>query len=353
MEKKHILIAVAAIMLVSCHSATLSFDEVEYITSSMTMPVRDVQTVDLGIKGIIDMKIRGPYMIVATSDNSGYIKVFDAESRTLLGSFFAQGNGPGELILPVTVSSMSFANTDGRWLASFNDNIGSFVRFDIGESVKQQKTVSQKYGSIPNGTFQALDLENDKYFFKTMSANRNAQKRYLVEHGREVIPPSFEILNKAELTPPPIDDGSYFNALSSIVRFEPEKAWFYEASTELNTIHVYSEDGSFARTYCMGDKLMDYNSVVKTEYKDRKRTFVSVDLFPEFYLALYQDSTIYDIDTGIAHDPEVLYLNIEEGVIGTIHLPFSATSIALDQSSGVLYAVNQMTEEVYACMVAE
>lgn len=341
------------ILLSSCHPATLSFDDVQYVTSPMQMGVKDIQPVDLGVKGVIDMRIRGPYMVVATSDVSGYIKVFDAESRELLGSFFTQGNGPGELIVPVTASSMVFFNEDGHWFTSFNSNKGTFIRFDIDKSIEQQKTVSQEYGNIPNGPFQALDLGNDVYFFKTMSPDRNSQIRYLLRHGQKEIPSTFEILNKASLTLPSKDDGSYFNALSSIIRYDPGTGWFYEASTELNTIHVYSEDGSMARTFCFGDEIDNYDRVVKTDYNDRTQTFVSMDLFPEFCLILYQGSTFYEIDTGNAKEPTLLLLNIDEDTILTIPFPFRATSFALDQERVLLYSVDRVNEDVFSFELLE
>ena len=341
------------LVLASCHSSTLHFDDTEYIVSPMEVGVKNVQSVDLGIKGIIDMRIRGPYMVVATSDVSGFIKVFDAESRTILGSFFAQGNGPGELIVPITASSMFFTKEGDKWFASFNSNKGTFIRFDIEESINEQRTVFQEYGSIPSGPCQALDLGNDTFFYKVMSPDRNSQIRYLLRHDQRTTPSSFEVLNSATLTPPSKDDGSYFNALSTIVNYDPEKDWLYEASTELNTIHVYSEDGSMARTICFGDKLDNYDSVVKKDFNDRIQTFVSMDLFPEFCLILYQGSTFYEIDTGNAKEPTLLLLNLDEGTIVTIPFPCRATSFALDQERVLLYSVDRVNEEVISFELSE
>ena len=186
---------------------------------------------------------------------------------------------------------MSLFQEGGDWIAVFNGNTGRFVRFNISRSVERHVALYEEYGDIPGVTFQALDLGNDKYFFKEMSPDRNSQIRYLICDNERIVPESFSCLNKARLIPPKQDDGAYFNALSSIIRYDATKGWFYEALTELNTLHVYAEDGSIQKTFCIGKRVDDCNQVVRTD-EDRKRTFIAMDLFPEFCLALYKNSSL-------------------------------------------------------------
>lgn len=353
MKERFSIFLSVCLLFVSCRPSVLQFDEVEYVTNSMMVQTKNIETVDLGLAGITDMRIRGPYIIVATSDPSGFVKVFDAETFEYLGAYFVQGNGPGELILPITASSMSFFREGDEWFAVFNGNKGHYIRFNISRSVESKVTVCEEYGEISGGTYQALDLRDGTFFFKGMSPDRNSQIRFLTRNNEKFVPEPFSRLNSAVLIPPKNDDGSYFNVLSSIIRYDAKTKWLYEASTELNTLHVYSEDGSFAKTFCIGDRIVDFNQAVKTDYGDRKRTFIAMDLFPEFCLALYKNSSLREMESGSDSFPTLFLFNIEEDVVVEISLPCNATSIALDQDRGYIYAVNQANEEVCRFMLDE
>ena len=97
---------------------------------------------------------------------------------------------------------MSLFQEGGDWIAVFNGNTGRFVRFNISRSVESHVALYEEYGDIPGVTFQALDLGNDKYFFKEMSPDRNSQIRYLICDNERIVPESFSCLNKARLIPP-------------------------------------------------------------------------------------------------------------------------------------------------------
>ena len=121
---------ITAFTVQSCKPSVIAFDEVEYVTSlgsnERFAPVG--AEVNLGVIGINDFRIFGPYMVVSTHDDAGLIKIFAKDGEhELLGSFFAKGNGPGELIFSPSTGSFVFkTDSNGDICAEFDNRVGSY-----------------------------------------------------------------------------------------------------------------------------------------------------------------------------------------------------------------------------------
>lgn len=346
---RRLLIILSAVLVVSCKPSTLAFEDTVYVNSFDDFYAQKCEEIDLGVIGITDIRIFDKYLIVGTQDPDGYVKIFNKASRSLLGSFFRKGNGPSELLYPTPVSPFVFGHdSEGKVYAEFDNQAGTVIRFDITESISEGKTISEPIGKIDGTTFSFIDLKDGSFFYKKLSEDRNAQIRSIVDKDGETVPANMKVLNAATLSNGKDVDGTRFNVLSSIIRYDRKSQRFLEASTELNTVHMYSRDGSFARTFCLGDKLDDFEQLAVSERAERPMTSTCVRQFDDFAIVMYIGKS--EKDFVLKHDditPSLVFF-YWDGSTGTrMTLPHPATDFDIDLETMYIYAHDSVTDKLY------
>lgn len=342
---KIICLFLFAASLSSCHRyGVFSFDDIEYITDfgerDFVISEHSRKVIDLGIEGIHSLKVYGPYLFVSTYQEDGQLMIFEKKSPyRCLGKFFHKGNGPGELVYPVTPSSFVFnTDEDGRLTADFNSMSGHVVRFHVSESIAEGRTIVENLSGISRRTFSAVNLGEDGFFYKEMTDTKDAQIRYIVKDGEKIITKSMERLNSAVIRNKD-DDGSRFNVLSGGVKYNSSLKRFAETPGEINAIHMYSLDDSYARTFCFGKKLYDFNEIADRESKDRPTTSICTRENDDFVMVLYVDATNYEYYTNENIKPSIIMLPWNGGAPNRIRLPDRLNAFDFDEEKDGYYTV--------------
>ena len=362
MKSKSIPFVFLLCVLCSCNTSGSRFalDDIEYITSfdayDAIVPISKRSVVDLKIDGIRSFKVYGPYIIVSTAHENGQITIFEKQPPyQRVGSFFPKGNGPGELVYPLSPSSFVYhTSEDGTITAELDNKAGKLIRFDITRSITERRTVTETIGETKRTTFEVINLGEDGIFYKDISDTRDAQIRYIVKDGEKIITKSMEKLNAAILKNKE-DDGLRFNVLSGSVKYDAATKKFCETPGQINAIHIYSLDDSYAKTFCFGKKLYDYNELADRPQGERRNTSICTRLGNRFLQVLYVDVTKNEYSEG-AWKPSLILLPLSgnDDAPRRFQLPDRVDSFDFDifingyyTTAANLYALDSATESMY------
>lgn len=359
MRYPKVVVLLVIMLLASCQqSGQYAFDDIEYLTSfganQAFLPARSGSTINLEIAGIQGFKIFSRYLIVSSHNDAGQISVFEKDSPyRLLGSFFPKGNGPGELIYPVNPRTFQFfTDEDGTIYAVFNNGKSQLIRFDITHSIEEGRTVTVELEKTAALAFDVVDLKEDGCFYKEMTPEKDAFKRYIIKDGERFSTKSMEKLNAARIRNK-VDDGTRFNVLYGSVLYDGGKKIFAEVPGEINAVHLYSLDDSFAKTICFGEKLYDYNEVADREYENRPITATCVQQYEDFFVILYIDESMKDYYTDDTRRPSLIIVPWDGNDIRKLNIPDRVTSFDLDMDTFYLWAFDSDTETMYVYDVSK
>lgn len=339
------LIAIAG--LLSCRQQTgLSFKNPDYVpreSIDFSVEPSSSNIVDFGIDGIQYFKVIGPYIVVLSPANTGFFTVLDKRPPySALGSFFLKGRGPGELPA-LSIPSNSGQNENGDVFADLNNLTGKIIRWNISQSLKDGRTVIEEIGETGNHTLSILNLGEDGIFYKELDDDKDCQLRYIQKNGNSrFIPDNMRVLNDAVLANKK-DDGTRFNILSTVALYDSSSKRLMEASSGLNTIHLYSVSGKFAKTFCIGDRIYDYNELADRNYSDRPITTFDGKNIGKFAGFLYFDVPMADFLKPESIPMLLLVPWNGSGVI-QVQLPDKITSFDIDPENSVLFGYNAITE---------
>lgn len=343
-------IFIGLILFCGCNSST-KFDlgKVEYITTfdqEIYLGNEPMSEFVFEEDGVNNFRTYGPYIIASTYNPEAYILVFDkAAPYSCLGRFFKNGNGPGELAVPVLPSSFSFyQDSTGEYHAEFDNRAGKIIRFDIDRSIVSQSTVSNIVGDSKRTSFVTVDLGEDGVFHKDLSDAKDQQIRYITKDGKTISSRSMERLNRAVIRNK-IDDGMRFNVLSGSVLYDRDTKRFAETPGQINAIHLYALDDSYAKTFCIGDKLLDYNEIADRENEDRPRTSISTRQFKDYIGVLYLGVAPREDRQDVTQS--IILLSWDGKKNARIHLPNRVSCFDIDFDEDRLYTFDQMEEKMY------
>jgi hypothetical protein len=341
----------AVLLLVSCQTVgKYSFEEVTYVSSfdgEVRVSPENSKTVELNLDGIQGIKIYGPYIIVSSESEEGLISIFEKKAPyRKLGSFFKKGNGPGELIYPFLPGGFNYYTSEnGTIYADINNRAGKLIRFNISESIEEGKTVSEVIGTAEKTSFDVIDLGDDGIFYKTMSPERDRQIRFVEKDGQTYSTKGMTILNSARIKNKN-DDGSRYNVLSGGVKYAPDIKCFIETPGEINAIHMYSLDYSVIKTFCIGDKLYDYNEIADRPEGERPQTSICTRLYDYYLAVLYLDIPLQELSLD-SWRPTLILFYWESGDMVKVYLPDRVTSFDMDEETLSIFAYNADSEKLY------
>ena len=352
MEKKHILIALAAIMLVvgfcllmtSCsgHYARLSKEEV--ITSfpeTYILPESSMNSVE--VPGVVDIKHIGERLYCMTMNPQGLIVVLDDKGLEPCGvPFLRLGNGPLETLSPIPFRQMFFHEEDGCVLADFFNMGNRLIRLNLTLSESENAIVGQPLGEVPGelmGMGPLSILEDGVFFFQT-PLDQSSVRRGIWSNGEIQYAQAQEKLNSFALQDP---DGFMFNIFFSTFAYNSSLRRFVEASTMQNTVNLYDLDGPFAKTLSIGGPVKDYYAMEKAGMEGLVQTSQSVQAFPDFFAVLYFERPL---SSPPSQKPVLMFFDWDGRPLLEISLPGSFTGFDIDREHGILYLSDQREGKV-------
>lgn len=267
-------LSIVSILLlsVSCtNSGIMSFRDVRYVTDGEwpeTLTFSECNVIPLPFETPKDFILLGDSLaLFSTDDGEGFYKICRQEDFSLINSFIKRGRGPGEMPVPEFAGNFSMSQRNGHAIADFDGGNGKWISLDITSSLSEGVPVISSVDCPNNLALAALRLDERSYYFKELNRADKSQRRYILHDGKEETTKALDALNS--VIPRVEDDGFSYNIISTITRFDPKHQMFVEASLFLNTIHIYSRDGSFSRTICLGNKLDNIKKIGSLMHSSR------------------------------------------------------------------------------------
>ncbi len=346
-----ITLVVASVFFTSCKEETsgrnvqMTFDKIEYVNSfPQEISLAKGETVDVDCVGILDVMACGDYFLVMKIGGQEAISVYSLSDFLYLGDYIGRGNGPGEVLYSIFSSRLNpILSSDGLSF-KLEDGKGNMIDWNVTESVKAGETVVDViYDNMPSGNFCSIPVNDTTYLRREIRADAKGQTRFLSENGNRRITSSMAKLNEASV---PEDDGVSFNLVGSFTGYNKERDIVVEASMNLNTINMYTLDGSFEKTLCFGKKADDPTNVFKAGQSKQIRTFTHIQMCDRYFVVMYSGGKEYErVPLGLPKS-KVYFIGYDGTPLVQINLPEKTETFTFDTESKILYTLNRDSEKI-------
>ncbi len=322
------------------------FDDVEYVTefpqsynlSNKTVP-------DIDVIGITDLSIYESNILFSTKKTDSLWAVFTLPEYDYRGSILSKGNGPFEFVQSPEVGYQTkLFKEKGELVAGVYDSQkGKVFKVNIDKSLTTNKLdIAILNDSLSPFLFNFMMIEDDKYFCKEIRNNQTQQIRYLIEGNRKSTPAVFEKLNQAT-----IKEREDVNILSTITKMNYDNDIIVEMPIGLNYINMYTLDGAFSKTVCIGDKLDNIERIQNKSRFDRIYTFADLRLFENFWGVIHIDEDEKTYQLGRKKLPLIYLFDWQGKPIAELKLDHFITSFDIDLKNGSLYTFDVHSDELY------
>jgi len=219
---------------------------------------------------------------------------------------------------------------------------------DIGESIRNGKiAMSTMNDYVPRFLTNFVMLDDNRFLCRTITDDRTQQLRHIKNSNQSESNLVLEKLNRAEVDIR-LDPGYYFNIISAMIKYNKERGLVVEMPTMLNYLNLYSIDGNFEKTICIGRKLDNIQIIQDMDYPDLVRTFSDLRLYKDFWGVVFVNETEMALQaTGRTKYPSIFLFDWQGKPLAELKLDRQLTSFDIDFNTGFLYGLDNITEEFF------
>ena len=271
------------------------------------------------------------------TDKDGFWSFVSLPDYRFLGKFLTKGQGPYEFFSHPYVGNRVkfFKEKEETFAAIYHFEKGKLYKMNIDESIKNsQLNIYTINDSLTLFLFNFVVIDSITFLCKEISNNETQQIRYMLVNGEKITPPHFEKLNLAK-----IREREDFNILSTITNYDFSKNRIVEMPIGLNYINMYSIDGSFGKTICVGKRLDNIEQIQDKERWDRIYTFADLRLFSKFWGVVYINEDYKTNDTERKRLPNILLFDWNGEPLNNF-----ISSFDIDFINGYLYTLDLQTD---------
>lgn len=226
-------------------------DEIVYVdefpkTFQLEPPVR----VDVPVVGATKFMILDSLAVFSTNNPDGWWAFFSFPDFEPQGSYIKKGNGPIDFLYsPWVGTKNSFYEKDGELFAVIYDQAKGIVfEMNVGETLAQKQLSMRPIKDLlPTYLFDFTMVDSTTFFCREISHNDTKLERFILQNGSKSVPGILNKLNEAAIM-----KGEDYNLLGTMTKYNAKTGRFIEMPTDLNYVNIYSLDGSFAKTICVG-----------------------------------------------------------------------------------------------------
>lgn len=324
----------------------MAFEKVSYVKSfPKELQLKGEPVGEIEVPGVSRFLIHDSLLVVQTMDAKGVWTVLSLEGYRKLGSFLRIGNGPNEVEAPFgpSLNESEWEDRSGETYVRFRTRrrLGCIIEVSLSEALRTGNPEFRVVNdSIPHTMFSAVMLGGAKYLGREVDMDRMRQDRFLMDQaGKKTVPPHLEKLNEVGEIPPGMDN---INILSAGLRYNPEHDRVVEAPVFLNTLNIYSPDGSFTRSVCCGERAVRIGTVAEMPSKDRRRYFATQRQYGRSFGVLWHDAPLYGTHADVA--ASIMFFDWDGKPLCRLDLDRYADSFDIDFRTGTLYSFNSEDE---------
>ena len=144
---------------------------VEYIEKAKdAIKLSNPINVDLNIIGKTDFTIYEDLCLISGQNNGRTISVYQLPNFNYLGSYVHVGNGPGEVLFPPFVGSISIKQQPDGIHAYFLNLKGGIIDWNVTESIKTKATIANTTDlRLPNDVVSGIYINDTSLLLKKIN----------------------------------------------------------------------------------------------------------------------------------------------------------------------------------------
>lgn len=313
-----------------------------------TLALSNPTACDYGFEGVQDIIVEDSFLIADTGEKQKAWKIVNLNTNKYVTGLFDVGNGRDEFTFPPSVITVTnfYKKNDSLYADLFNMAKDRMLTINMSESIDKQKVCLKSImGGLKNGVFSVIRLADHKYLVREISENRNQQNRDVrnIATGKTTTPQVLESLNEASLKN--AKDVNLINLLSCGTVVSPQGR-IVEAPLYLNYLNIYTLDGKFAKTICLGDELSDLDILTQKKIFDQKDMFSIVKAFDNFFGVIKIGQNYDEFITGKTDPPSILFFSYDGEPLAEVKLDVITTTFDIDTKHGMLYVVDCISGKI-------
>ena len=322
---------------------TLLLDETEFVTDfpNKLAPAPSFES-KFDMTGALDLLVTDSCLYVSGQYPNGYIRALDKKNGSERARFLMKGNAPNEVHDIVYFSTSTIVRDKGGVSMWINDEMGHLKKIDLTRSTQEQRTIVSDTVSIPAMAMATAKVGEKGVFYTTINANRTSLERHILDGKVELDIPALRKLNAGSVNT--AHDGFLFNLLSTHVSYSWYAQRIIEASVFMNTIHLYSLDGTFGKTVCLGAYPSDIEQMEAQGVAGMAKKTFMLKSYPVFFAVLMTENPGEE-----AHENMVLLIfNYDGDPLLKVALEKPADAFDIDLETFDLYTLSWEDERLYS-----
>jgi hypothetical protein len=320
-------------------------DEIAYINDfPHSFSLSGGEAIDLDIIGPVNLSIQDSLLIVTTLESMGMWKFFSLPEYNNKGKYLNKGRGPNDFLsMPLAEQQYFYKENEQLFSIIYDFSNGKLFRMNINETILSNKlSMSEIDYLLPKTMFGYTFINSTDILCREVNNTHTQQKRYLLSKREREDISVLEKMNIASIRP-----GEDINILSVHTVCSQNGERIAEAALGLNQINLYSLDGSFGKTICVGKKVDNISRVLSIGHNDRLYTYMDIVAFSDFFGALYLNDTEANFQQETTCNPVIQFFDWDGNPLAEVELDRMITSYDIDFFNGALYTLYHNTEEIY------
>lgn len=316
---------------------TLHADQVEYVTEFPSNPQVTLRQLDgFDLAGCVNFSVADTFLITNYMEGDYFIGVYSTASKRLLFTAAPKGHGRNEVSEGVSGVSVRWA--DGRPLLDYVDSDNKLVyTCDLRSSADSAQAVvtSVSYENATKLSGFVFTLSDS-----TLLINQHFPTHY--------VPIVYDFKNDTVIQVPPVGNlhtleaGEDWNTLSAVRCVNRERGLVVEAMLYLNQVNLFAVDGSFSKTVCLGDELMNVREIDGKGHRRATDQFDCAVAASDYFAVLYQNISFFDFCRGRG-ESTILLFGWDGKPLEKLQLPCRVFAFDISER-GDLYVLTQDKE---------
>lgn len=342
-----VILGAATMMLDNCKrnpgiDETMAFSNVEYVKKfPVEIEAKCSKEIEPEGDNLCAFTVYDSLMLCSTIESHKYIKVLSWPEMRPLNEFINKGNGPYELTSNLLYFEENVEKEGEDVCIYFYDGKNSIVRLNVSKSLTQESLVAEKVSNVvigdPFNIYSFIVLENDGLIISKIENGGRRINRYLYINNEPTGNEILDRLNEIHTEASNIDH----NVLGRhTAYYRPDKR-IAEAYSNLNLINIYTLDGEFQKSICVGEKLDNLRDIEAMPINDRpSSTYTFLIGYDKYFAATYLSQTTRDLLEKKQTPAEIHIFDWDGNPLCRIKLDKLFTSFHIDRDNDALLGMD-------------
>lgn len=298
---------------------------------------QDVSIDEIGVNAV---KFVDSLMFIG---HGGCWSVYDVRNFTKYGNVLKTGQGPGEFNFVPRCSSAAFVNESDSLVAYIPDkNNGAINKFNVTDFIRTGKEHVGKYlrsQYLTNDVWDVIPCNGERFLLSVPIHDFSGFKRCILEGDSLVDLNQTKPMEKIL-----VDESNDINLLARVTRYNNVADKFVEGLLFLNQINIFSGDGKWGKTICVGNELDGVDEIESQFRFDRINAYTTVTAWDCGFGAAYSGVTEKTRQLGTGHSSVLQIFDWDGNPLCLVKVPHSTMAFDIDFVNKLLFIVTEDDE---------